>query len=284
MKSKYDDIHITQEIDDHGQRYLLSLNGKRVVANSMREYLRAMSLIHDLPENCKGKTVDVTTARRRARRSRTKRRIAHQVVEPLTSEDYRLQACRFQDLNVEAGSVHLILTDIPYGADFVPELPGLAEFATRVLAEGGLFVTAVGKSYLPDYITEFGKRLQWGWLAVTTFDGDSPRIHRRNCVDRYTGWLIYSKGKWLRRGQWCDRFDSPGKEKDYHPWQKSVADVEHWLRRFSRPGDLVCDPCAGAFTTVVACVRNSRRFVGCDVVAENVVVGQQRLVEALHGR
>jgi predicted RNA methylase len=51
------------------------------------------------------------------------------------------------------------------------------------------------------------------------------------------------------------------------------------VRYFSTPGDLVVDPCAGSFTTAVACHRLGRRFVGCDVDKAAVVVGQERLAE-----
>ena len=277
--SKYDDVRITQEIDDDGRRFVLSLDGKRIVANSMKECLKAMGLTHSLPDNCRGKTLDVNTARRRARCHRRKEQIASRVVHPVTTDDFRLFHCRFQELKVEPGSVHLILTDIPYGEAFLPELRDLGKFAARNLVEGGLFVSAIGKAYLPHCIAEFGRRLEWGWLCSTIWQGDSPHHHARNCVDRFTAWLVYSKGPWVRRGLWWDRFDSPHKEKNHHPWQKPVADVEHWLRRFSEPNDLVCDPCAGSFTTAVACALNNRRFIGCDCEAENVAVGQERIAE-----
>lgn len=283
MSSKYDDVRITEEIDDDGRRFVLSHGGKRIVANSMKECLRAMGLIHSLPDNCRGKTLDVTTAQRRARRHRRKEWLASRVVHPVTADDFRLYHCRFQDLQIEPASVHLILTDIPYVAEFLPELRDLAAFAARALVQGGLFVTAVGKAYLPHYFAEFGKVLQWGWLGCTTWQHETPRHHRRNCVDRFTAWLMYSKGPWVRRGLWWDRLDSPEKEKNHHPWQKALPEVEHWVRSFSEPNDLVCDPCAGSFTTAVACARNNRRFVGCDCEAENVAVGQQRLAREIAG-
>lgn len=46
---------------------------------------------------------------------------------------------------------------------------------------------------------------------------------------------------------------------------------------YSRPGDLVCDPCMGAATTGVACVRLGRRFVGGDALKEHAAMGAERL-------
>jgi hypothetical protein len=42
MTNKYDDVRVTEEIDDDGRRFVLSLDGKRIVANSMKECLKAM--------------------------------------------------------------------------------------------------------------------------------------------------------------------------------------------------------------------------------------------------
>lgn len=47
--------------------------------------------------------------------------------------------------------------------------------------------------------------------------------------------------------------------------QQPLSEVEFLVEMFTKPGDLVVDPCGGAFTTGVACLRNYRRFFGCDV-------------------
>ena len=40
------------------------------------------------------------------------------------------------------------------------------------------------------------------------------------------------------------------------------------VRDYSRPGDLVCDPCAGAATTLIAALAEGRRAVGAEVDAD----------------
>ena len=270
----YDDVEVTAE-DTH---FLVTLNGKTIVANSVREVTLAVDYILDLPDNCEGKTVDITTAKRRASKNRRKEEIAGRVIEPLTTDDFRLHHCRFQELKIEPKSVQLILTDLPYCKAFLRQVPDLAEFAGSVLVDGGLFVVAVGKAYLPHYFAEFGKRLEWGWQATTAWK-NSHVHHPRNCLSRYCPWLVYSKGNWIKRRRWMDRFDSLGKEKQLYRDQKPVSDVEHWLRCFSEVGDLVCDPCSGSFTTAEACFRNNRRFVGCDRLESIVIKGQQRMAE-----
>ncbi len=46
---------------------------------------------------------------------------------------------------------------------------------------------------------------------------------------------------------------------------------------YSRPGDLVVDPCMGGATTGVACLRLGRRFVGGDALRAHAEMGAARL-------
>jgi tRNA G10 N-methylase Trm11 len=39
------------------------------------------------------------------------------------------------------------------------------------------------------------------------------------------------------------------------------------VRDYSRPGDLVCDPCCGAGTTLRAAIEEGRRAIGGDIDA-----------------
>ena len=49
-----------------------------------------------------------------------------------------------------------------------------------------------------------------------------------------------------------------------HPTLKPLALMEWLVRSYSRPGDLVVDPFLGSGSTAEACLRNGRRFFGCE--------------------
>ncbi len=64
--------------------------------------------------------------------------------------------------------------------------------------------------------------------------------------------------------------------------QPVVGGKPEWLMRalvrdYSRPNDLVCDPCAGGFTTAVACIAEGRRFLGGDIDPKHVDIGVERV-------
>ena len=56
-----------------------------------------------------------------------------------------------------------------------------------------------------------------------------------------------------------------------------------WLMRelvkdYTRPGGLICDPCAGAGTTLLAAMMEGRRAIGCEVDPETFEIARRRLM------
>lgn len=51
------------------------------------------------------------------------------------------------------------------------------------------------------------------------------------------------------------------------------------VRDYTRPGDLVCDPCSGGGTTARACQLEGRRFVGAEVDPETYRAARARLAQ-----
>jgi site-specific DNA-methyltransferase (adenine-specific) len=51
------------------------------------------------------------------------------------------------------------------------------------------------------------------------------------------------------------------------------------VRDYSRPGDLVCDPCAGGATTLLAALMEGRRAVGAEMDPAHYEIGRKRLAK-----
>lgn len=253
---------------------------RRIIANSPKELEKALGAIKNLRPSLTDRIMDATTAGRHARCHIKKEEIAAKVIIPLPDDAIRLYHCPFQQLEEVAGivpaSVPLICTDIPYGKEFLPELNDLAAFAERVLVDGGLFVTYSGHFYLDQVMQGFGVHLIYRWMVATTWNGNGNPVYPRNLVSNWKPILVYSKGNWRKRGQWYDLLQCDCKEKDWHPWQQPIDDIETLIRYFSEPGDLVVDPCGGGFTTAVACRNLARRCIACDVDRQCVQRGWER--------
>jgi len=253
---------------------------RRIIANTPKEVAVAQEVILKLPPSAEGKILDTTTAKRRARRA-PRNKPPTPAPTPSPSEDIRLYHCRFQGLadkaGLQPGSVNLVCTDFPYGKDFLPQLPDLAAFAADVLVDGGLFVTYSGNLYLDQVMAAFSRHLTYRWTLPSIWQGPARWLRCINVNTRWKPVLLFSKGRFPDIPQWRDVLQFDGREKDHHEWQQNLEEVEQLIRNFSKPGDVVVDPCGGSFSSAVACRNLGRRFIGCDIDQECVARGRERL-------
>jgi site-specific DNA-methyltransferase (adenine-specific) len=65
---------------------------------------------------------------------------------------------------------------------------------------------------------------------------------------------------------------------------KPLSAMEALVRDYTRPGDLVCDPCCGGGTTLVAAKLLGRRFIGGDLDDKHVELARKRVSAITMGR
>ena len=99
---------------------------KKIIANTPRELERALEIIKDLPANCSGKTVDLNTAKRRAKKNKKNEEARTGSSSHCRTTPSAYYHCRFQELEavaeIKPASVDLICTDFPYEKDFLPQV------------------------------------------------------------------------------------------------------------------------------------------------------------------
>jgi site-specific DNA-methyltransferase (adenine-specific) len=74
---------------------------------------------------------------------------------------------------------------------------------------------------------------------------------------------IKAKATWSDHGisdRWSEKVD-----RKVHPHIKPIGLITRLIGATTKPGDLVCDPAAGSFTTMRAALELGREFVGCDI-------------------
>lgn len=72
-----------------------------------------------------------------------------------------------------------------------------------------------------------------------------------------------------------------GSRTEEHVGGKPLDLMLQVLRDYAKPGDLVCDPCAGYATTGIAALELGMRFVGAEVDPATALKGLGRIVGAL---
>ncbi len=256
----------------------------RITTSTAKEAEQAQRALQVLGDEAPRKDWNLRLAKRRANQVEKLNLVRGRQVQPAGDSDIRLHHCRFQELQevaqIEPGSVNLILTDIPYGQQFLPEVGELGAFAARVLIEGGLFVTYAGQYWLDKVIAALEPHLRYRWCNASVWDRDGNVTHLggSRVVSKWKPILVYSKGDWTKDVGWTDVSIVRSKEKDWHDWQQPLEEVESLVRYFSEEGDLVVDPCGGGFTTALACRNLGRRCISCDRDEASVIRGQERLL------
>ncbi len=196
---------------------------------------------------------------------------------PQSSDVIQIHHCRFQELWVEPETAKLVCTDIPWTACFQEETAQIAAFAKRVLKPSGLLVSYVGTNSLNATMRTLDEHLTYRWCCAAISQGRGNHIKSLNAISHTRLILVYSKGPMPRVPLWLDLLKSDQKEKEWHKWQQPLREIEQLVTTFTNQGDLVIDPCAGSFTTAIACHRTKRRCVACDCDLEAVVIGQERI-------
>ncbi len=171
----------------------------------------------------------------------------------------------------------LILTDPPYDAGSVPLYGDLARWAARVLRPGGICLAYVGILHQREADRLLADRLTWLWTFCVQHTGRTPVMRTVQVENNWKPVLAFVKPP---AAPWWAPFPdrvAGRQEKDDHEWQRSVVEAEHFVRHLCPAGGLVCDPCAGSGTTLVAAAWLGRKYVGFEVDAGVAAQARGRL-------
>src|SRR4030095_14224978 len=186
--------------------------------------------------------------------------------------------------------IDVIITDPPYGREFLPLYKDLAAFAMTTLQPGGWLLCLSGWGLLWDIGTIFNKTsLEYITVCTYLMPSISPlkaekRLSTglRKFQQKPKPLLWYQKpGSKLhrRRAGTTDLVcaESPPvivgdkhlKREEFH-WQQCVEGFKQIAWIFANPQDVICDPCMGSGTTPVAAyLQNRKHVIGIEKNSEN---------------
>lgn len=218
----------------------------------------------------------------------------------LRQGDWRIALADVQECDV-------LISDPPYGQE-THDGWNAGEKQVR-LATGQSTRTAI--SYVcwsPDDVAEFvaywSERTR-GWMACMTSDDLIPawkaayraagryafapvpikQVRPRLLGDGPASWFVYlmvARPRNREFATWgCLRggYESITEKHGVVAGAKPVSLMRDIVTDYSRPGDLIVDPCAGGATTLIAARMEGRRAIGAEVTPETFAKAQARLAE-----
>lgn len=176
-------------------------------------------------------------------------------------------------------SVDAIITDPPYGKEFLPLYEDLSRLSAHALKPGGSLLVMTGQSYLPEVMRLMtacqGLRYHWT-LAYLTPGGQAPQIWPRKVNAFWKPVLWFVKGEYT--GKWIgDVIQSKANDKSHHPWGQSESGMAALIDRFADADKVICDPFMGAGTTLRVAKDFGFRAIGIEKEERHCAEAVERL-------
>ena len=182
----------------------------------------------------------------------------------------------FRETLKDLENVDAIITDPPYGKDYLPLLGDLAAWADNVLKKNGVLAVLFGQTHLSEAyrLLDVGRPYRWTMAYLTP--GPGYVSHARKVQSQWKPVLIYGDGP-----RFSDVINSQaiggGVGKTHHEWEQSLGAFQEIIERLTAPGDLVVDPFAGAGTTLLAALSCGRGAIGAEISKEHYETAKTRL-------
>ena len=201
---------------------------------------------------------------------------------------------------MEAGSVDAIITDPPYGINYVSQTRARIKNdkspfiwflydAFRVLKSGesgrGSLVCFTRWDVQQTFIDAmklagFQVKSEVIWDKVFHGMGDT----RAAFAPSHENIIFAVKGKFSfpgHRPKDVVSFMKLSSSQMVHPTEKPVGLLANLITSVTKPGDLILDPFAGSGSTLVAAKKTGRRFIGIELDDEHFEKAQRRIEEAV---
>lgn len=222
--------------------------------------------------------------------------------------------CLEEMARLDAGSVDMILTDLPYGTTqnawdaVIPFAPMWEQF-WRLCPEGAVVLTAAQPFSSALVMSQPARfRYEWVWVKskitgvlnakrmpvrkheqVLVFGADGPPsyyaqgLQPKGTVTKQGGnssnYGERNKAEYVQEfTNWPrDVIEIASEGKTVHPTQKPVALFEYLIKTYTNPGDTVLDCCAGSGTTGIAARNTGRNAILIERDPAYYAVAEQRL-------
>lgn len=213
---------------------------------------------------------------------------------------------------VPDGSVHLLLSDLPYGIDnfagvsggedrmvtfddsaatVLPAVAKLVPELLRVVAEEGWIVLFFGHQHM-DWLAQQFRELgstpeipNWIWDRRTTGPQNFGRYPELHAYQSYDVMLVVNRGKAVLHKKPSSNvlaFEPVPPKDRFHMHEKPRELAREIIERCTMPGHMVMDVCFGSGVFLEVAADMHRKFGGCDSNPHTITPARQRVIVAVH--
>ncbi len=179
-----------------------------------------------------------------------------------------LKHCDFRKFmkTLPENSIDLVLTDPPYGKEYIPLLSDLAREARRLLKPSSFLIFYYGNLFLPQALNSISQYLEYYYSGFLYHKGPTRPDYSVNMWTRGKPILFFFKPPLKKQDTWIENvFVSEAPNKILHEWGQSEPTFIKLIEAFTAPGDTVLDPMMGGGTTISACIKSKRKSIGFEI-------------------
>jgi 16S rRNA G966 N2-methylase RsmD len=206
-----------------------------------------------------------------------------EILEKKIEIDSRLHVGDFRKLAhlIPDQTAELVFTDPPYDRDAIPLYGAAALEAARILKPGGSMLCYCGHHILPEVLPVCSIS-NGSWIGADVHDGGPmTRMKHYGIIAGFNPIIWLVKGERGSTNFVCDTVLSP-REKDVHPWQRSVKTARHFIEALTSPNGIVVDFFAGGGTTIIAARELNRQWIAFEINEDAAHAIMERLAAGSH--
>jgi site-specific DNA-methyltransferase (adenine-specific) len=191
--------------------------------------------------------------------------------------------------NLTDESIDMVLTDFPYVDSWKDFISPAMMVLNRVMKPSTFAVLVIGHVRLPEIFdglrdckTEFGdKALKFYHICALAHSGHLAAMHSVGAMNGFKPVIVLQKPPYKKPYKmYNDLIEGSGRSKETHDWEQSLTEILPMIDAFSKPGDVVLDPCMGSGTYGIAAKLTLRRFVGVEIDKNTFEDARRRIVQA----
>lgn len=190
-----------------------------------------------------------------------------------------LSVCSVFDLHLPAQSIDMIFTDPPYHDEHLKLYERLAEVADECLKPGAYCMVYAGKMFLPQIMAAFNERLEYVWTYCVWQPDNNSKISKHHLFEIWRPIVCFKKPGKSALVDWQPDGLQGTRSKAHHEWEQQIEPPMKYIEAYTSAGDVVLDPFVGGGTTLAACKKLGRRFLGFDIDADTLAVAHRRLAD-----
>lgn len=179
--------------------------------------------------------------------------------------------------------IDLILTDPPYGKEYLYLYKNLSRLSKDKLTDNGICLTMAGQSYLTEVLNLMSENLIYHWtFSINMLDGKATTLWQRKVISFWKPILWYVKSSYKEIFV-SDVLKSEGRDKRFHKWGQNINIMILCLQKFPF-ANLILDPFLGSGTTAIACEQLGRKWIGIEIEEESCKIAANRIEKEIRSK